>query len=694
MRAIRGVLAGGQIRTAMPWILAGLVGACGGGNQVSPEVPAGSSSASSASASSQAASSSAASSAGSSAAASSSTASSAATILPPVALQVPTLAYDDSHIELVWKKPEVYADIVDYRVYLNGSLLGSASANALQHSPAASYIKGFREADTANFHVSVRHHAFSVSGLKADTEYRFTVRSVNSKGEESADSAPLLARTAPAFAKTVNVAAAGAKGDGATLNTAVIQQAIDDCARGSGSAYGCRVLIPGDDASGKVFVTGALFLRSNMTLEIAAGATLQASSNAADFPLEKGYQLYSFFNSSVDDRRPPSVLNLLSDAHRNGAAALTDHQGYDDTRNVFSNVRIVGQGAIDGSGWVRDGVTLTDEIGNKLPNFLNSGVKNWNAYGLLVRSQVLAAQTALGRAFTSTEETEYYNQRRSSLATFRGVKNILLSGLTLLNPANHGPMFLESENVVLAGTASKTYDINNADGVEFGSSSGITVYNNFFDTGDDCVNFAAGQGSDYEAGHPAEQAWIFNNYMREGHGAVVAGSHTAAWIQDFLVEDNVMYHTDNGLRMKSQPQTGGGARRIVFRDNAMKDMSTNAFIMTLAYSAVTTQYSKASAVAQFRDITISNISLDNISAGGAPILVDAYAGTDASLGYPETFHENVVFRGVKIANAKTATKISRLARSSFTDVSVTNSASGFWVVSDSPALVFTNVTGK
>lgn len=54
----------------------------------------------------------------------------------------------------------------------------------------------------------------------------------------------------------------------------------------------------------------------------------------------------------------------------------------------------------------------------------------------------------------------------------------------------------------------------------------------------------------------------------------MAGSHTGAWIQDILAEDNVMFMTDNGLRLKSTPATGGGARRIVFRDTAMREVGT------------------------------------------------------------------------------------------------------------------------
>lgn len=52
-------------------------------------------------------------------------------------------------------------------------------------------------------------------------------------------------------------------------------------------------------------------------------------------------------------------------------------------------------------------------------------------------------------------------------------------------------------------------------------------------------------------------AWLFNNYFRMGHGAIVTGSHTGAWIEDILAENNVMYLTDIGLRAKSTSTIGG-----------------------------------------------------------------------------------------------------------------------------------------
>lgn len=93
----------------------------------------------------------------------------------------------------------------------------------------------------------------------------------------------LALATAPgsAFAaKTCDVRAYGARGDGASKDTIAIQKAIDDCAATGGGT----VLLAG----APVFVSGPLALRSHIRLSIAAGTTLAGSEDHDDYaPVEE-----------------------------------------------------------------------------------------------------------------------------------------------------------------------------------------------------------------------------------------------------------------------------------------------------------------------------------------------------------------------------------------------------------------------
>ncbi|HVY93061.1 MAG TPA: glycosyl hydrolase family 28-related protein, partial [Bryobacteraceae bacterium] len=75
-------------------------------------------------------------------------------------------------------------------------------------------------------------------------------------------------------AKTYNIHDFGAKGDGVTIDTPAVQAAIDACNRDRGGT----VLAPAG-----VFVIGTLEMKSNVTLHIAAGATLLGSADGKQY---------------------------------------------------------------------------------------------------------------------------------------------------------------------------------------------------------------------------------------------------------------------------------------------------------------------------------------------------------------------------------------------------------------------------
>jgi len=549
---------------------------------------------------------------------------------PPTDVRVPALAFDDQSITLAWEKPADRAGIVDYHVFVNGRFAGSASLNAT--SPATPFVDAFYADPTNGQQVRVQPETFTASSLRPDTRYSFTVRSVDAAGHESHDSERVTQVTTP-VPRVFDVTDFGAVGDGVTVNTRSIQAAIDACTPGG------EVLVPAG-----VFKSGAIFLHSDMTLRIGAGGTLLGSDNAADYPYN--FLLYDY---STD----PRFYSLIN-AHTYDFGTLRD-------------IRIVGPGTIDGNGW-KQGPKDAQGFPVALPSSSSTVGKN----GILAR-----AQTDLAGQLGSTSP---YGTR-SNLITLRGVDRAYLGGFTAVNPAQHTLVTIRSTNVTVNDTRLLTGGVNNGDGIDFDSSAHLTVVNNLFDTGDDDLNFAAGLGAAAPSDPPTRNVFVANNFYRKGHGAVVAGSHTGAWIQDVLAEDNVVDGTDIGLRMKTDPHNGGGARRVVFRDSALKSVAMQAFIFTSAYAdpGAAIVVEPSARLAQFRDVLVRNVTVDG-------------TGKDAInvTGVADQLHQDLDFDGVRFLNAK-PTSIQFLRDSTFHDVVFDHTPSP-WVIASSTGLSFTGTT--
>lgn len=546
----------------------------------------------------------------------------------PHDLRMPTLAHDERSITLAWRDPAARDDVVDYHVYRDGRLVGSSGADA--NSVAKPYVDRFYATDDGQ--LRVLRDTFTVTGLRPDTRYRFTVRSVDAQGHESTDSAPLTAATTP-VSRVFNVLDYGAVGDGTTPDTRAIQAAIDACTPGG------TVLLPRG-----VFSAGALWLKSDMTFQVGAGATLLGSANAQDYPYH--FTLYPY---STDER----FYSLLN-AHTYDYGTLHD-------------IRIVGPGTIDGNGWKQQ---PPDAEG--FPVSAPSSSTTVTQNGILAAAQVALA-TRLGN--TSPYGT------RSSLITLRGVDNAYYGGFTAVNPSSHTLVNIRSNHVTVAGVKLETGGVNNADGIEFNQGTGLDVYDNVFDTGDDDMNFAAGLGEASLGGTPTRDAWIAGNYYRSGHGAVVAGSHTGAWIEDVVAENNVIDRTDVALRMKTDPHNGGGARRFLFQYNAVRNTGKQAFVFTSAYAdpnaAIVVE--PADVLAFFTDVLVRHVTVD----GTGDHAIEVTGVVDR----PDT---DLHFDDVHFINAK-QTNITFLNHATFHDV-VFDHTPNPWVISESSALSFTGTT--
>ncbi|HTN36522.1 MAG TPA: glycoside hydrolase family 28 protein [Arachidicoccus sp.] len=145
----------------------------------------------------------------------------------------------DQSATLLWDKQSEINNAV-YEILLGGKIVGST--------------------DKTNF---------TLTKLRPGAQYKVQLQL---KGQPRAAKKNVLSFRTALKGKMYNVLDYGAKGDGRFKNTKAIQSAIDACTPG-GTVY-----IPEG-----TFLSGALFLKSNMTLYIASGAVLKGSGLLEDY---------------------------------------------------------------------------------------------------------------------------------------------------------------------------------------------------------------------------------------------------------------------------------------------------------------------------------------------------------------------------------------------------------------------------
>lgn len=138
----------------------------------------------------------------------------AESIFPPQNLEAISQSITDNKVTLIWKKPDNYHNIKNYNIYRNGVKIGDANSG---NRVAKEYIDRFYKGNSNGDAVKISIHNYKVEKLKSDTEYKFTVRSVDINGKESGDSKAVIVKTKTP-SKVFNIEDYGAKSDGTTVN--------------------------------------------------------------------------------------------------------------------------------------------------------------------------------------------------------------------------------------------------------------------------------------------------------------------------------------------------------------------------------------------------------------------------------------------------------------------------------------------
>jgi len=296
----------------------------------------------------------------------------------------------------------------------------------------------------------------------------------------------------------------GAIGNGVQKSTTAIQQAIDVCSKAGGGIVTFR---PGR------YVTGALFLKSNVHLQIEAGVTLLASQNDEDYPS------ISTRVAGIEMKWPAALINV----------------------NDQKSVMLSGGGTIDGRGemwWDR---------------YLDLRV-DYESRGLRWAADYDCQRVRLLVVWKSTDVTvENLSLRRSGFWTVQVVY---------------------SDHVTVDGIKTRNNDGPSTDGVDIDSSRYVLVENCDIDSNDDDICLKAGRDSDgLRVNRPTEFIVIRNNIVRRGNGMISFGSETSGGIRKVVAYHNHAIATGEGIRFKSARTRGGFVEDVLIRDLRMENVS-------------------------------------------------------------------------------------------------------------------------
>ena len=294
-----------------------------------------------------------------------------------------------------------------------------------------------------------------------------------------------LSVAAAVKASEVQAADYGAKGDGSTLNTRAIQNAIDAAAR----VHGTVVFKPG------VYMTGALFLKSGMQLRIDQGVILRAIQDTSQYP-EMPTRA-----GGINMMWPAALINVYQQ----------------------SDVRIFGQGVIDGNGkyW-------------------------WDAYWAL-----RAKYTPRGLRWAAD-----YDSKRVRLLQIYQSSRVDLEGLTLERSGFWTVHLCYSHDLRVDGITIR----NNiggrgpsTDGIDVDSSSQVLIQRCDIECNDDAICMKSGRDADgLRTNRTTEYVTVRDCTVRSGAAGFTVGSDMSGGVRYVDVSGlHVLAGAPKGIFFKS-----------------------------------------------------------------------------------------------------------------------------------------------
>ncbi|MGD1030152.1 MAG: glycosyl hydrolase family 28 protein [Opitutaceae bacterium] len=383
----------------------------------------------------------------------------------------------------------------------------------------------------------------------------------------------------------------GAVGDGTTVNTKAIQAAIDACSAAGGGV----IIVPKG-----VFLSGALYFKPGVSLEVEQDGVLKSTTSMADFP-----PIYTNWEG-IERYWTSGFLNFIG----------------------VNDISVSGDGTIDGSGLAFPGngqrgggprgargpgpgprrgapppqapagplPKPEDVYPSPLPTVDSLNFAPDPAHLPIINAAGLPVPGGAGRL----------SPPRS--VVFQNCSNIRVSGLHLKNQAKWGFVFLYCRNVIAENlTVSVDSYIPSSDGMDVCSSQYVRITGCSILCTDDDISIKAGKDADgLRVNRPSEYITISDCTFGSGSG-VAMGSEVSGSIRHVLVQRCKFNGSDTVARIKSQPSRGGEIDDIVFRDLQLQNVG-RAIAIELSWRMVGPMEPPAKVLTTLSKVRLINVS--------------------------------------------------------------------------------------
>lgn len=492
----------------------------------------------------------------------------------PQNLMVPAAAVTDSSVAIIWDKPKNHKEIVSYNIYCNKKFIGNCS-----------------------------YTDYTIGDLDNGMIYEIYICGVLQDGELTSPSSKISVVT-KSKSKVIDIRDFGAVGDGKTLNTSAIQAAIDACEEG-GTVYVSR----------GVYLTGAIFLKSDMTLYVDIEGTLLGSQDTKDYPILdyrwEGLET-ACYSSLINTRVSKEMI---------------------ERGERLNNITIEGLGRIDANGEKLRQGEITELLG-----------KPGRAICIRNADNVYLKDITVKQSPAWCVHIIYCN-------------NISVNNVKIFSKCDED--------------GRRYKDIINGDGLNPDSCKNVYIFHSLISSQDDCIAIKSGRNEEgRRVGIATEHVRISNCKFVSGFGVAI-GSEMSGSVRHVEVKDCIFEDVYSLGTIKAPRGRGGIVEDILYEDIIHRNYNLEhhdckwfrgAINVDQYYSLDSyednTKYEFNEGTPVFKNITFRNIVLDT-KAGNAIFLA----------GLPESPLENILLENIN-ASGKYGMKAKNIKGLAVTNVSV------------------------